>query len=331
MLLETSPKMLFTPALIGSNAAALSGVGLAHRYWRLSVSAVQGGTTDGFMALSELYLAETKGAQRIDVSGATVTASSQQVNYEASKLFDEALSSTNPWATNGSQSFPRTLTIDFGATSSNWRSIQEIRMVQACSAGYANWAPRDFTWAWSDDNSAWTTVINQTGVTSWSGTVTASEALYSKNFQTTACVDTAPGYLYFRLNITAGNNASQCAIGELEVRETQGGADMTNVYTECPISFSSETANRARDAFNNDTGSNGWFATSGFPYTIGCQFTHRRTIAQVAIMPYPTFQAYAPKDFKVQGSNNNSTWVDLLTVTNSTGWSDAPTFRLFNI
>ena len=326
--------MFWTPqkaAIISSNSAALSGVGLAHRYWRLSVTAVQGGTTDGFMALSELYLAETKGAQSIDVSGATVTASSQQVGYEASKLFDGILTATNPWATNGSQSFPRTLTIDFGSSSSNWKSIQEIRMTAAVNAGYGNWAPKDFTWAWSDDNSNWTTVITQTGITSWSTNVTSSEALFSKNFQTAACVDTAPGYLYFRLNITAGNDSVQCAIGELEVRETQGGADMTGVYTECPITFNSETANRARDAFNNNTGSNGWFATSGFPYRIGCQFAYRRNIAQVAIMPYPAFQAYAPKDFKIQGSNDNSTWTDLLTVTNSTGWSDAPTFRLFNI
>lgn len=308
-----------------------SAGGDGHRYWRLTVTAVQGGTTDGFLALAELYLGETKGAQSVDVSGATVTASSEQAGFEGTKVFDGSLTANNPWATAGSQSFPRTLTIDFGASAANWKSIQEIRLTAAVSAGYSNWAPKDFTWAWSDDNSSYTTIITASGVTTWSTNALLSEALFSKNYQSASCLDTAAGYLYVRLNITAGNDASQCAIGELEIRETQGGADMTNVYTECPIFFSSESSNRARSAFNNDTGSNGWFATAGFPYIIGCQFPYRRTIGQVAIMPYPAFQAYAPKDFKIQGSNDYSTWVDLLTVTSSTGWSDAPTFRLFNI
>lgn len=295
------------------------GVSPLHRYWRITITDTNVAST-GVTAIHELWIAESRGAGDA-TSTATVTTNSEQSGFEIAKAFDRNFSTL--WAS-AAGSFPRTITIDYGATAANWKSLNEIRMV--VDAAWDDYAPEDFTFAWSDDNSSYTTVITVTNENSWPTSFT-SGAYHSKNWRTAGCPDTESGYLFGRLLISAGVDATQCAIGELEFRDTVSGTDRS-VATMAMWSHQAG-GNPAINAFDNNASSGGWFGTNGFPYYIGCQFYQRYAIAEVSIVPYPAFQAYAPKDFKVQGSNDGSTWVDLMTVTNQTGWSAAPTARLF--
>ncbi|GAB3081084.1 hypothetical protein GCM10027053_52070 [Intrasporangium mesophilum] len=83
-------------------------------------------------------------------------------------------------------------------------------------------------------------------------------------------------------------------------------------------------------AFDGST-STWWLGTS--PKTGGAQWLKTcgdsaSTVTQYSITPHPSSNAYSPKDFKFQGSNDGTTWIDLDTRTGVT-WSSTAA-QVFN-
>jgi len=97
------------------------------------------------------------------------------------------------------------------------------------------------------------------------------------------------------------------------------------------VFYSSQSAGAsATNAFDGST-LNRWEARGGFPYIIGVDMGSGVTkiCGRYKITSWASDNTWAPKDFKFQGSNNNSTWDDLDTQTGLT-WTSSET-KTFNI
>jgi hypothetical protein len=300
----------------GLLGAASAGADLTpHRYWKLSVTAAQSDAT-GVIALTEIIYAESAGGPQ--VAGAATITGPTAGSGSVGLLIDGSRASQYSTV---SGSFPREILIDFGATSSNWKAIHEIRLV-----GHVSWlpqAPKDFTLSYSDNNSTFTTRIAVTGAAAFS-----SDKL-SSVFRSTTCPDTLSGFLYFRLNCSAGNQAAQFAVGEVEFRASVGGADLSGAAGGVFYSTQS-SGNEASKAFDNNN-STGYFSLSGaaYPQNLGVELEQRQTVVEASIIPYSGFPTYAPKDFTIEGSNDRSSWSTIITASSQTGWAANPTARTF--
>lgn len=164
----------------------ITGNSTAYRYYRVNVTAVNGG---GFVVIGQLYLYTVVVN---NFSPATMTASNAPSPYVASastefpgfnawKAFDG--STATMWAANSVTS--GILEIDLGSGNACKLSGYTILFYD----GNRTRAPKNFTMQGSNDNSTWTTVDTETGVTTWNllNSFSASGSL---------------SYRYFRLNIT---------------------------------------------------------------------------------------------------------------------------------
>ena len=126
---------------------------------------------------------------------------------------------------------------------------------------------------------------------------------------------------YWRLYITAGNNTA-LEIGEVQLRSTSGGADLTGSGTASASTTYSGTYLPA-NAFDNSN-STAWGSASGdvssawLAYDFGVGVSHDIAEAVVQASTAPT---YAPKDWAVQWSDDGSAWTTKWTVTGQTAWS----------
>jgi hypothetical protein len=142
--------------------------------------------------------------------------------------------------------------------------------------------------------------------------------------------------LLLRIKIIANNSSSNHDIGEIEFRETVGGADKTAPgYSATGWPFATgvlSTSFKPSNAFSNDGGATHWNKTAGTNDYIGYAFATAFTLAQVAITARSDgFTQDCPKDFTIERSlDGGRTWTILSSVTNQTAWSVGQT-RLFTI
>jgi hypothetical protein len=135
---------------------------------------------------------------------------------------------------------------------------------------------------------------------------------------------------YWRTFIqTNDGNANSIGIGEIELRATLGGADLTTGSTPALASTSNGgfVANNVRD---NDTGTV-WISATGQVTNqwVRLDLATAKTVAQVAIYPRSALLDSAPKDFIIQGSDDGTTFTDVKAFTGVTGWSAA--WRTFDL
>ncbi|MBF0212193.1 MAG: discoidin domain-containing protein, partial [Magnetococcales bacterium] len=137
---------------------------MAHRYWRVHITA----STAGSNNLISLYEAEMRApGGSVDLcSGGTVSAS--HANVDAIKLFDN---NTSSYWNNGSPGVACWFQYDFGAA--NPVEIGELRMLPR----YSNQSPLAFTCQWSDDTITWQTQGSWSNETGWSSAVWRSFTL----------------------------------------------------------------------------------------------------------------------------------------------------------
>jgi hypothetical protein len=133
------------------------------------------------------------------------------------------------------------------------------------------------------------------------------------------------GYQYHRLLVTDGNQASQVAIGQIEWHSSIGGANRRKSVSPLTFYSTQSAGNEAEDAFDGTPTAGGWFSQNGagYPQYMGCEMDAPCDIVEVLIHPYQTFPGYAPKDFKIQGSNDYiaGPWVDEIVETGVTVWN----------
>jgi hypothetical protein len=291
------------------------GGGSTHRYWKLSITAAQSDVT-GVVALTECVFAESAGGPQ---TGGSATVTGPSAGSGSVGLLVDA-DYTSQYST-VSGAFPRNIKLDYGATSGNWKDLNELRMVEHPS--WTPQAPKDFELFWSDDDVTYTSRIAVTGAAAFSADKMSSV------FRSATCPDTLSGFLYYRINVTDGNQAAQYAVGECEFRGSVSGSDLSS--SAGGVFYSSKSgSNFPPSAFDNNNAT-GYFSLSGaaYPQYLGVELEQRQTIVEASIIPFPSFEAYAPKDFTVQGSNDLSAWTTVITATNQTAWTAAPTARTF--
>lgn len=138
-------------------------------------------------------------------------------------------------------------------------------------------------------------------------------------------------YRYWRLYITAlDSGGSQAGISEVELRATVGGSDLTTSST--PVTANTYVDNGEEGAYPGSatvdgyTGAYGtWLTPSGWPpphwvrYDLGII----TKVSEIAIYPY-----VSPRDFKVQGSNDDATWTDVKSFSGVAAWTGWQAFNL---
>lgn len=139
------------------------------------------------------------------------------------------------------------------------------------------------------------------------------------------------GHRYWRFYMTAldgGGSAASCA--ELGFRNTPGGSSIATGGTPAASTEYLPPTYNAAKAFDGNAATF-WSgnSSSGVPAWLSYDFGTAVDIVEVAYTGRPdgTLGQY-PSNFKVQYSDNNSTWTDAWAVTGQTGWTAGET-RVF--
>ena len=196
----------------------------------------------------------------------------------------------------------------------------------------ANRCAKDWTLQGSNDNSSWTTIDTVTGQTGW----TNYQTRYFK-------VDTPGSYRYYKLVVSANNGASDyVSIAEIqlkgEVSYTENGtiSDATKPGQGSVAFSAGNNTYPGTKAFDDkgNVGDGRWLAnkpTSSNPSWIRYDFAEGKKIIEYTVQSQSyNWAQRAPKDWTLQGSNDNSNWTTIDTVTSQTGWTQWET-RSFTV
>lgn len=145
-----------------------------------------------------------------------------------------------------------------------------------------------------------------------------------------------PPYRYWRIYITLLNSGgANVGLEEIELRGTVGGADLTTGVT--PVLASSFLDDGAGSSYPPSATVDGyvdspfslWYSATGagFPHWARYDLATAQAVAQVAIKPYPS-AASTPRDFKIQGSNDGTSFTDVKAFTGVASWTGWKTFDL---
>lgn len=147
----------------------------------------------------------------------------------------------------------------------------------------------------------------------------------------------APGgvdYRYWRLYVTALNSSgTQIRINEVELRGSVGGADLTTSST--PVFESTFLDNEegatypGSNTVDGDATFSYWMSAAGFspPHWVRFDLATAKTVAQVAINASSS-GSECPRDFKIQGSADGSSWTDVKSFTAVSAWTGWQAFNL---
>ncbi|MBW8465153.1 discoidin domain-containing protein [Acidovorax sp.] len=155
----------------------------------------------------------------------------------------------------------------------------------------------------------------------------------------TAAGAVAPGgasYRYWRLYITALNSSGvNVGLHEVELRGTVGGADLTTGST--PVFESSILDNGEEGSYPGintldgivDNPYSTWYSAMGYPppHWIRYDLATPKQVAQIAIYPFAS-TTNCPRDFKIQGSADGSSWADVKSFTAVAAWTGWQAFNL---
>lgn len=157
----------------------------------------------------------------------------------------------------------------------------------------------------------------------------SSESVVSDEIQVLAVL----AYRYLRIWITADNGQDQYTeFQEIEIATSIGGPDITTPSSptwESSYLIAGVHRNAQKLVDNNFTVINNIWTSDGvqgFPRWVSFDLGSNVVVREIRIWPtYDTsfgdFTGRAPKDFIIQGSNDNETWRDIKEVTNMTDWA----------
>lgn len=287
----------------------------AHRYWKLTCTA-NNGLASGYLTLGEIRAAEERNGTNV-LQGITVTSSSTAFSSPATNVNDG--SRTSFFHSNTTPT-PHTITFDFGATAGNWKDCADLRILPRPTQPTG--ACKDFTWAWSDDNSSYTTTITVTGYTGWvSGIMTA--------WQAAGCPDGTAGAMFWRWNFTDSDASFAIAGTEAEMHETISGSDVISSTTDF-FNASSTGGGAASNLFDNNTATL-WSSSATEICTIEIECSQKRSIEEVSWTARTDggLQTQAPRAFTVDYSYDRRSWTAHISASGSGGWASGET-RTFN-
>ena len=220
---------------------------------------------------------------------------------------------SNPW-----------LKIDCGL---GFTGILTSYSVGCGSGGNVTQSPQDWTMQGSNDDSSWDVLDTVTGQTSWS---TSQIRSFTPATQTTA-------YRFFRIVVTAANGSSFVSISAVAMTGTVStpqygyvsGNAMTTNSAPSPYVAAASTAASTFDAFKAfngiiaPNGSNRWVATAGTGWVSQDIGPSLAGLVQGYILSANAASNgnNTPNSWTLEGSNDNSTWNVLDTVSGQT-WGD---------
>ena len=257
----------------------------AHRYWRVLILRA---TDTSFIGAAEIELRSSVGGSDITGSGTASAYSYYGGGYEASKAFDN--NTATGWASATPVVGQDWIKYDFG-------SGTEVGVAEIA------WTSRDtningpttFFLQYSDDDSAWHTEIsffNQPLFTAY-----LQQKVYNASSTGAVVGDLFP------LRMTSASAPSPFVISaDSEYSGTYAA------WKACDYDYGTYWVNSA--------------STTGF-LKIDLGSGNEQTVTSVGYqnntVPNPTRM---PQDFTIQGSNNDSDWTTLETVTGETAWGD---------
>ena len=137
-------------------------------------------------------------------------------------------------------------------------------------------------------------------------------------------------YRYFKLDVSAINGGSLVGVDELKIyvgAPKYPSSTMTSATTPSPLVASSSSNlsgnNREWRAFDDAVMGGGflWYASGGAPAWLKIDLGSGNAITPTSFkITGPDTSNRAPQDFTFQGSNNDSAWTTLKTVTGATSW-----------
>lgn len=290
----------------GRPLAGSGGGGSAHRYWRLDITAAQ---TSGYTRVGEIELRTTSGGANLPISvGGSATASNQYT--PVSRAFDGSIAAnTNDWIAAGASSWA---VWDFGAGNAQVATEFTLRNTDTGNGAEQQQHARNYTVSYSDDGSAWTLCGIKFGHPSGAS---ASSALSLSSSAITA------GYRYYRLYITANSGgAAYTALSNLELIDATD-LDITTGISGNASASSNYPGEIPAHAFDDATSP--WVTNDGLaiPSWIKIDLKQLGVVASFAITSQSGSPERAPANFELQGSNDNSSWTTVKSVSGQTGWA----------
>ena len=244
-----------------------------------------------------------------------VSASSEfNAGYAAWRAFDHLSGSggSNAWACTGTTGW---LKIFIGT------ACVVTSYTLTASADSQTMMARDWTLQGSNNDATWTIIHSTTNQTGWS----AAE-------MRTYTITSPENYSYYKLDITANNGDTSIIVGELELLKTyaHNSNDLTPVMTSnttpSPVVVSASTeynsSYAAWKAFDHLGGTSGWASTVGNTgwlkvYSGGDLWT----VTYYTITSCTDSLVAMAKDWTLQGSTDNNSWVTLDTRTSQISWA----------
>lgn len=266
----------------------------AYRYWRLLFTDTQSGAAPVF---ASLVLRETPISGVLTGTG-TAISSGDVGGYPASNLYDndEATSwqSSNPVASSW-------VGYDFGAGGEV--DVGAVAIVSRDDGGDLGASPRTGVIQTSSNGTDW----DDRFFWEYAAPISSHGSYYEGALTT---VEPAGPHRYWRVLIL-GNSANVASVGELQFRETEGGADTT--FGKTVITSGSWTG--ASNAFDDTSGTFAFTAAAASrssPYAIGVDYGVSsgdwKDIVEVAVSNGNAGTSQGPTNMVVQYSDNNTDW-----------------------
>ena len=299
------PAKTFAPA--DSGAVANPN---AHRYWRVLVSRMQGSPTTA--NTWEIQLRETPGGTNLSP---LATTTSQTGDFSPNNVKDNNL---DTYWESAARDFPTTqwVRFDFGTV-----TPREITEVSIAGGQFNTENFRDFIIQWSDNGTAWTDAAIYGNVDQWPG-----DGKSFKVFPVSIPVQT--GRRYWRLVGTAFHDASYLNFYKVLFEKTAGDGKQalicgTAAVTHAAFAGAAALGNILNPAIadvNWETANNA--AQFRLTYTLPAAL--KTTVDRVTIKN-GQFASEALKTFRIEYSDNGTTWVVAGTFTNVPAWSAGET------
>jgi hypothetical protein len=275
----------------------------AHRYWRLNITAINGGS---LIRIDEIELSEAAHGTSVAAGGTAAASSTFSGSFLAENAFTGALGDSS-WAT-PSGTTTGWISYDFG--SGVTKEIASV--VLNVFASDTDRMPTAFDVQYSDDNSSWTTAWSVSSATGWAaGERRAfSNNGYGSNTQS------------WRISVADSSGldgAASLQIASFVFRTTSGGSDQASGGVAFG-SLSKDLTTLPNKLVDANAATFFQTVSSSFPATAGYKFSAAITIVEITITAGPSVATGSPKTFDVQYWDG-SAWQTKWTVTGSSGWT----------
>ena len=310
--------MSILPGIVAANGGAGGGPtpsGPSSTQWRIVVDEF---AHPDFLSIQEIEMAETAGGAN-QCSGGTASSGSNRTGFTPAEAFNgDKTTAGDAWSLQRSSADPDLWWIQYTFGSSKQISGGEVRLFARQDEESLH---MPLSWRLQYyDGSNW--------VTSWNIKLDDFyDSLDQRTFTGSVDNRTSGAARYWRLWTPRSDNGSYTHVAEIEMRESEGGADVTT--TGFAISGANRSGFEDTKAFDNTvSGNNSWGVQISVDALedrwVGQDFgaANDKDVVEVELTAradgFPTQNPYC---FLVQQSSDNVTWTNVWLVTTGAAWT----------